>query len=198
MKRRSSVTSFLVVVTFVVLGSVSDLTAHCDRMDGPVATSALEALQRGEFQRIQIWVGSKQEDELRQAFDQALAVRNLGDAARDLADRYLVETAVRLHREAEGMPFTGVKPAGLPLPIDLERAETALESEELEPVLNVLTDHVSRRLRRLFEEAVQSRKDKDRSVEAGRKWTDAYVRYIIFVHGLFETIQQGPSHGIED
>jgi hypothetical protein len=27
-------------------------------------------------------------------------------------------------------------------------------------------------------------------------WADAYVRYIVHLHGVFESIQQGPVHGV--
>ena len=35
------------------------------------------------------------------------------DAARELADTWFFETIIRLHRAAEGAPFTGLKPAGV-------------------------------------------------------------------------------------
>lgn len=188
----------LLATLSVGFGSFSGLMAHCDRLDGPVAINALEALRTENFQLIQIWVGPEQEAELREAFDRALAVRGLGEEAEDLAERYLVETAVRLHRTAEGMPFTGVRPSGLPLPIDLERAEAALESEDIGAVVKLLQEETATRVEELFRQALERREVKDRSVQAGRRWADAYVRYIVFVHSLYQTIQEGPAHGIDD
>ncbi|MFW6061334.1 MAG: DUF6448 family protein, partial [Planctomycetota bacterium] len=96
----------LIGMVAALLLTVSPVWAHCDRLNGPVVQSAREALNSGEFAEVQIWVGEKQEDELKQAFDQALRVRKMGGEAKELADRYFFETTVRLHRAAEGMPYT--------------------------------------------------------------------------------------------
>jgi len=37
---------------------------------------------------------------------------------------------------------------------------------------------------------------KGENVEAGREWVDAYVKYVIYVNGLYKTIQAGPAHGV--
>lgn len=48
-----------------------------------------------------------------------------------------------------------------------------------------------------FQHALEAKtKYKGESVEAGREWVEAYVKYIIHVHGLYERIQSGPEHGI--
>ena len=170
--------------------------AHCDKMDGPVAKAAKKALQSGEFQPIQIWVGTDQEGELRSAFQEALQVRSESTAARELADRYFVETAVRLHREAEGISYTGVKPAGIPNPEDIVAGEKAIESGDVDAVMKVLQEELRAETEKWFGNAIQAKQDKDRSVEAGREWVDAYVKYIIYVHGLYQKIKAGPAHGV--
>lgn len=170
--------------------------AHCDRLDGPVARAAREALEADRFEAVQIWVAAAQEGELRAAFDRALEARAEGPAAAALADRYLVETAVRLHRDAEGMSYQGVKPAGMEVPADIRLGDEALETGNLEPVLAHLEDEMDHKTRDLFEEARAARARRTESVEAGREWVDAYVRYIVFVHGVQQTIDAGPAHGV--
>lgn len=185
-----------ICIAAMVLGSGS-VWAHCDKENGPVAEAAREALRTGEFSLIQIWVGEPQEEELRARFDDCVAVREQGGRARELADRYFVETAIRLHRTAEDMPFTGVKAAG-PVAPDIAAAERALESGQMADVTEVLTEALNHEMRVWFEKAREARQDREQSVEAGREWVDAYVKYVVFVHGLYGVIQSGPEHGVAD
>ncbi len=86
---------------------------HCDSLDGPVVSAARLALETDEVDLILPYVDADGEHELRDAFDRARKVRTLGGEARDVADRWFFETAVRVHRAGgEGAPFTGLKPAG--------------------------------------------------------------------------------------
>jgi hypothetical protein len=169
--------------------------AHCDRVSGPVAASAGAALDQKDFKAAAIWVGEEQTDELRERFEQALAVHQKGGEAAALAERYFMETTVRLHREAEGFPYHGLKPAQEPA-VDIERAETALETGNVEPVVDMLASEMEKKVEALFRHVREAAKEKDESLEVGRQWADAYVRYIIYVHGLHQTIQAGPAHGV--
>jgi hypothetical protein len=171
-------------------------SAHCDAESGPVAGAAREALATGSYQGVGIWVGPKQDAELREAFSQALPVYKLGGDARQLSERFFMETAVRLHRDAEGFPYSGLKPAQ-ELPADIAAAERALQTGDLQPVSGILAEALGAKLNALFKEALEARKSKDESLEAGRRWADAYVRYVVYVHGVLETLQQGPGHGVE-
>jgi hypothetical protein len=178
----------------LLAGSVS---AHCDRLDGPVARDATAALEQADFAAIAVWVGPEQEAELRVAFNKARKVRAQSDDAMELADLWFIETAVRLHREAEGMPYTGVKPAGRPTPEDISAADRAYADGDVEPVITLLQETVARHVRHLFERARNTRSD-TQDIESGREAVDAYVRYIVYVHGLYGTIQAGPEHGVSD
>ena len=169
--------------------------AHCDRVNGPVAVAAREALATGELDPALIWVGQEQEAELETAFEKSLEIYNRDEAARKVAERYFMSTTVRLHREAEGMPFTGLKPAG-PAAEDIQVAEKALESGNLNPVTQMLAREIEKKTSHLYQQAMEAQSDKDKSVEAGREWADAYVRYVVFVHKLYQSIQKGPAHGV--
>jgi len=186
-------------VAALVLGLVLTLSgvarAHCDAENGPVAVAAKEALRRGEFDTVRIWVGEKQEAELRNRFEECREVRKSGGKAQELADRYFLETAVRLHREAEGMPYTGLKPAQ-PLPPDIAAAEKALEKGDASVVTGLLTEEARRQTQKWFDKALEAKKHRSESVEAGREWVDAYVKYVIYVHGVHQKIQAGPAHGV--
>jgi hypothetical protein len=117
---------------------VAAVYAHCDTMSGPVAAAATKALESGDIGLVQIWAGPSQEKELGERFRQCLSVRKMGGQAKELADKYFIETAIRLHRQAEGMPFTGVKPAQ-PLPPDVAAAEKALQTGDIQVVTDLLS-----------------------------------------------------------
>lgn len=121
----------------------------------------------------------------------------MGGQAKELADKYFIETVIRLHRQAEGMTFTGVKPAQ-PLPPDVAAAEKALEIGDIKVVTDLLSGEMKSGVQKWFEQAMQAKKHKDEGIEAGREWVDAYVKYVVFVHGLHLQIKAGPQHGVED
>lgn len=190
--------AILTIASFIMVTLlVSKVWAHCDTESGPVAIDARKALKTGAFESVAIWVGQEQEEELRSAFDRALPVYQMDGKAKVLAERYFMETAVRLHRQAEGFPYTGLKPAQ-PLPPDVAAAEHALETGDLKPVSSLLTSEMHKKLQNLFEKAREAQEKKDESLAAGREWADAYVRYVIYVHGLHKTIQAGPKHGVSE
>lgn len=189
----------LVVVALVIVLALSGSTAwtHCDTMNGPVATAARKALEAGQFETIAIFVGEKQEKELRQRFGQCLTVYKMGGHAKQLAERYFLETAVRLNRKTQGIPFKGLKPAQ-PFTPDIAAAEKALETGELKPVTDLLSAELKKETEKWFKKATEVRKAKDESVAAGRKRLNAYYRYIIYVRGLYLAIQAGPKHGVPE
>ncbi len=105
-------------------------------------------------------------------------------------------TAIRLHREAEGMPFEGVKPSTTALPRDITIADEALVKGQVDEVLTLLKGALEEKVRGLFDSAWSKQVDRYQSIEAGRRWVDAYVRYLVFVHGLHGAIEAGPGHGV--
>ena len=132
---------------------------------------------------------------MRKKFSHSRSVYQQGGESKELAEQYFMETAVRLHREAEGMPFTGLKPAG-PAARDIRVAEKALETGNLDPVLQLFSDKMEEEASKWFEKALEAKKNKDQSVAAGREWADTYVKYIVYLHKLYQTIEKGPPHGV--
>jgi hypothetical protein len=197
MSGRKRICVSLVVVIIGISVLVGAAYAHCDTMSGPVAVAAKKALESGNINLARIWVGESQDKELEERFNECLSVRKLGGRAKELADKYFIETVIRLHRQAEGMPFTGVKPAQ-PLPPDVAAAEKALQTGNIEIVTDLLNEEIKVGVQKWFEQAMQARKHKDESIEAGREWVDAYVKYVVYVHGLHLQIKAGPQHGVED
>jgi hypothetical protein len=129
------------LVTMSVL-TPAPARAHCDGLDGPVVADARAALELNDVGRVLMWVPESDEAEIRRAFDETVNVRKLGEPARELADRYFFETVVRVHRMAEGAPYTGLKPAGRDLGAAIPAADRALEMGDPEPLLRLLTGAV--------------------------------------------------------
>ncbi len=116
----------------------------------------------------------------------ARQVRGLGPEAQRVADNYFFETLVRAHRAGEGMPFTGLQPAGRDLGPAIPAADRALESGVLEPVEKLLTDALKEGLHQRFEAARAKRSFARDDVAAGREYVAAYVQYIHAVERMYE------------
>lgn len=149
--------------------------AHCDTMDGPVVTAARTALEKGEITPVLGWIREQDEPEVRAAFERTLAVRRLSPEARDLADLYFFETLVRLHRAGEGEPYSGLKPAGTPVEPAVAAADKALETGSADELVRELTGGVAAGLRQRFVVALERKRHAPESVEAARKFVEAYV-----------------------
>lgn len=190
---KPTILSTLLFIVGLVLPQMAE--AHCDTMNGPVAVAAREALATKNVDHVLIWVTQEQEGELETTYRQAMKVYGQGGDSKELAKRYFMENVVRLHRIAEGMSYTGLKPAQ-PHPEAIQKAEEALEMGELNPATDLLIADMKEKASHLFEEAMKAKEHKDESVAAGRKWVNAYVKYAIYIEGLHHTIQAGPAHGV--
>ena len=164
-------------------GPGSRAYGHCDTMDGPVVKTAQAALQKGDVTPILKWVKAEYEAEIREAFNKTLAVRTLSPEARDLADKYFFETLVRLHREGEGAPYTGLKSAGTVEPI-IAASDKALETGSIESLTREIVKLVTDGIHRRFAETMEKKRHADESVAAGRQFVEAYVQFTHYVERL--------------
>jgi hypothetical protein len=170
---------------------------HCDTLDGPVIGLARKALETGNVNLVLPWVRPGDEPEIRHAFEHALAVRKLGAEARELADTHFFGTLVRIHRASEGAPYTGLKPTGLDLGPAVPAADKALEDGSIEAVTKLLTDAVREGVHRHFHDAYHRRKFDVNDVAAGRDYVAAYVPYVHYVEGLWDTATGAHGHHAE-
>lgn len=178
----------------VLLMPTLDAAAHCDTMDGPVIAEARQALEKGDVTPILKWVTKDDEPKIREAFKKTSAVRSKGPEAKDLADRYFFETLVRIHREGEGVAYEGIKPAGTRIEPGIEAADKALESGSVDGLITDLTATVTAGIRERFSQAMAARKHKDESVEAGRRFVEAYVTFMHYVERLHQDATSNPAH----
>ena len=158
--------------------------AHCDTLDGPVVKDARVALEKADVTPVLKWVKKDAEAEIKAAFQKTLTVRKAGKDAQDLADQFFFETLIRVHRAGEGAPYTGLKPAGSPLEPGVAEADKALASGSSEELVKGIQAHLATEIEERFSKVLEAKKHADESVDAGRKYVEAYVEYVHFVERL--------------
>jgi hypothetical protein len=158
--------------------------AHCDSLEGPVVKDARLALEARDPAPALKWIEEGDEGEIRTAFAQALAVRALGGEAEALADRYFLETLVRVHRRGEGAAYAGLKPAGTPMDPAVAEADRALENGSAEALAQRIAAEVAQGVRERFERAAAARRHAGASIERGRAYAAAYVEFVHYVERL--------------
>ena len=167
---------------------------HCDTLDGPVVTLARQAFEQRNVNLVLPWVREVDEPEIRAAFEHATAVRDLGGKARDLADHHFFETLVRIHRAGEGVPYTGLRPAGRDLGPAIPAADRALQSGSIDRLLHFFNDAVLDGLHEHFHRAFDRKRYETNDVKAGRRYVEAYVSYMHYVERLWAAAT-APAHG---
>jgi hypothetical protein len=196
MIRRRLNSTATVVGAFVALAfaAPSPARAHCDSLDGPVVTSAREALAAGDVALVLHWVRADDEAEIRAAFERTLRVRATSAEARDMADLWFFETLVRVHRAGEGAPYTGLKPAGWQPPALITAADESLRSGDVDALAARVAEHVARALRERHARAMALKDFAAADVEAGRRYVEAYVAYTHYLEALHGLLH-GEAHG---
>lgn len=180
------------VVAAAALAAPGVARAHCDTLDGPVASAARAALETGKLAPVLAWVRPAAEGEVRAAFASARAARRSGKDAREVADRWFLETVVRVHRAGEGAPFTGLKPAGAvdPAVAAADRAVAGGDAAALERLLvAAVRDGLRTHLARLERERPPAE-----DVEAGRRWVAAYVPFVHWAEGVYAAAGATAAH----
>ena len=183
------------LIMILVPATAGNSLAHCDTLDGPVIVLARQALAKGDVKVILPWVAAEKEAEIRKAFDLTIAVRGKGEKEKELADMYFFETLVRIHREGEGAPYTGLKPAGLDLEPAIPAADKALESGNPGPLLKLINEKTHEGIHKYYMEAKERKAHAGDSVEAGRAYVQAYVPYLHFVERLYNDASTPVAHG---
>jgi hypothetical protein len=173
------------------------MAPHCDTMDGPVVKACERALREGNVNLILPWVHAEGEEELTQAFSKALAVREGGGAAADLADLWFFETAVRIHRRGEGAPYEGLKPAGLDWGPVVPRAERAVESGGADEAIAFVTGEVENELRKRFDLVMSRREYDENDIPAAREYIQAMLGFVLFSHHVYAFVRGGGGESVE-
>ena len=190
--QRSLFLSVAVAATVLVAPRVA--SAHCDTVDGPVVAAGKKALDSGNLSHALVWIQSENADELRGVFARVIEVRANEGTARELADRYFLETLVRLHRAGEGEPFTGLKPAGEGHTRAIRSADAAVARGSVAGTRKLLTAAMKKGLKKKFAAVQHHRRYDVDDVAAGREYVEAYVSFVHYVEGLHGAISGGGAH----
>lgn len=169
--------------------------AHCDSYDGPVIKDALTALKTNNVNPVLKWISENQGKEIISLFHKTVKLKKGDKEVYSIVEKHFLETLVRLHRETEGEPYTGLKPAGSVTPI-IKMADQSLEKNNVNVLSSELTAHIEKVVKEKYEKAISLSKVKDESVQKGREYVAAYVDYTHTLEGIHAILEHGPGgHG---
>lgn len=183
--------SILLALAFMLVSTTA--FAHCDSYDGPVIKDALKALDQNNVQLVLKWIEPEQEKEIIPLFDKTYRLKNGDKQVYSIVEKYFLETLVRLHRETEGAPYTGLKPAGSTTPL-VVMADNSIAKNDVEGVVNTVTTHLEQVLRDRYSKVAELSKTKENSVEQGRAYVEAYVQYTHTLEALEHLLHGDISH----
>lgn len=182
-----------IVMMFFVLGFPESLHAHCDSFDGPVLKEAQNAVETGEVEPLLKWVDKEDEPEIVMLFNKTVALKNGDSEIFEIVKKHFFETLVRLHRESEGAPYTGLKPAGTVSPI-VRMADQSIENGSASPMSEKLLAHLQNEVNAKFNAVQKAAETKGDSVEEGRAYVEAYVKYTHFLEAVHDVIAGTGAH----
>ena len=170
---------------------------HCDSMDGPVVTAARRAIEARDVDLILPYVKKTSEAEVVAAFERTIRARNGNPTINEVAELYFYDTVVRVHRAGEGAPYTGLKPAGLPVGPVIPVAERAIETGDPTELIRLLTDKVGLEVGHRFSQVMESRRHSEESVDARRRYVEAMLGLEVWSHRVYGCMESGPHGGSE-
>lgn len=173
------------------------MAPHCDSMDGPVVTAARRALDSQDVKIVLPFVKKDGEEEVTRAFEIAEKARGYGGAAREVADLYFFETAVRVHRAGEGAPYTGLKPAGLGHGPVIPVAEMGIDSGSPEQLQDLLAKHVRDEIQHRFDHLMDLKPSAGQDVEHAREYVEVMLGLEVWANNLYQAVL-APAHAGHD
>ncbi|MBK5194213.1 MAG: hypothetical protein JJE07_13615 [Flavobacteriaceae bacterium] len=197
-KNRGIENNIKVAGTFFLLLMLTAFTstpasAHCDSYDGPVIKDAVKALETNNVNLVLKWVTTGQEKEIIPLFKKTYQLKSGDKEVYTIVEKHFFETLVRLHRETEGAPYTGLKPAGTTKQI-IQMTDNALKEENVEDFLVRFNSHIDKVVREKYQKVAELNNAKDNSTEQGREFVEAYVDYTHTVEALHDIIEHGGGH----
>jgi hypothetical protein len=92
-----------------------------------------------------------------------------------LADRYFLESLVRIHRADEGAPFEGLKPSGSPIDEKVAIADKCVDTGDLALLATLMAPELIPELEKRFAKVLKLKGYDSDDVDAGRAYVQAYV-----------------------
>lgn len=167
--------------------------AHCDSYDGPVIQDAFKALEKENAVYVMKWIATEHEAEIKQLFDKTIDLKNGDTEIYSIVEKHFLETLVRYHRETEGAPYTGLKPAGSTAPI-VQMADNSIANKDVKRLLTALDKHIKTVVQEKYDKVMKLEKVKDNSVTEGRAYVAAYVDYTHTLEALETVLSHQSGH----
>lgn len=197
LKTEKSIKKLILLFGFVISFLIpQSLFAHCDSYDGPVIQDALKALDQNKVALVMKWIDEKHEPEIEKLFKKTIKYKKLDQEVYQLLEKHFLETLVRVHREGEGEPYTGLKPAGSTSEI-IQLTDTALREDDIESFLQELNGHTGKVVREKYEKVGALKPVKDNSIAQGRAYVAAYVDYTHTIEALHAILEHSANSHIE-
>ncbi|PKP29217.1 MAG: hypothetical protein CVU01_01110 [Bacteroidetes bacterium HGW-Bacteroidetes-18] len=179
----------LPLILFAILLFFSQATfAHCDSYDGPVIKDAVKALKTNDVNLVFKWLKKGQEQEITALFNKTYSLKNGDKEVYEIVEKYFFETLVRLHREMEGAPYTGLKPAGSTKQI-IQMTDDAIKIGSVDDFVLKFNKHIEKVVREKYEKVAKLNKVKDDSADQGREFVEAYVNYTHTIEALHDILE---------
>lgn len=186
--------NFVIVLTLILLiVGLQTASAHCDSYDGPVIKDAVKALENNNVDIVLKWITEEQENEITSLFNKTYALKSGDKEVYEIVEKHFFETLVRLHRETEGAPYTGLKPAGSTIQI-IQMTDTALQEDDIEGFIIKLDNHLNTVVREKYQKVAELNKVKDNSIAEGRAFVEAYVDYTHTIAAIHAIMEHGADH----
>lgn len=192
--KRSLGKSLILSIVLVLMAFFPhQMEAHCDSYDGPVIQDAYKALKSEDVTPVLKWIEVKYEKEITDLFNKTLQYQTGDKQVYQILEKHFLETLVRLHRQGEGAPFTGLKPAGTTEQI-IQMTDAALATENIDAFVKKFNAHTEQFIREKYQKVAALQLVKDTSVEQGRAFVAAYVDYTHAVEALHNILEHGSVH----
>lgn len=188
---KTVLTSALLFV-MIFLGS-QPAFAHCDSYDGPVIKDAVKAFETNNVNLVLKWISQEQEKEIVDLFNKTYSLRNGDKVIYSIVEKHFLETLVTLHRETEGAPYTGLKPAGTTKAI-VQMSDKAIDNNNIDNLLAQLNGHINTVIKEKYRKVETLSQVKNNSVAEGRAYVEAYVDYTHSLEALHDILEHGGGH----
>lgn len=193
-KRYHSIFLIALLFSFAIVGSLPAY-AHCDSYDGPVIKDAARALETNNVNLVLKWITPGQEKEIISLFNKTYSLKSGDKTVYAVVEKHFFETLVRLHRETEGAPYTGLKPAGSTKMI-VRLSDLAIENNDIDELLGKLNVHIEKVIKEKYEKLAALEKVKNNSPQQGREYVEAYVDYTHTIEAIHDIVEQEGEHSI--
>lgn len=193
--RKSNLQTIISIVfgSLLMLFAALPASAHCDSYDGPVIKDAEKALEENNVDLVLKWINQEQEAEIISLFRKTYDLKSGDKEVYEIVKKHFLETLVRLHRETEGAPYTGLKPAGTTKMI-IQLSDKAISAGSVDDLVGRLNNHIEKIVREKYLKVAALSKVKDESVEKGREYVNSYVDYTHTLEAIHDILEHGGGH----